>query len=108
VLSGAGYVVQRTASADEALAALESTPADLILLSLMLPDTDGLILCSRLKANFPTPIIVLTARNGEVDRALALASGAIDCISRPIDRAQLLAQVNAVVPAPVSAQARPR
>jgi DNA-binding response OmpR family regulator len=105
-LMGAGYLVQRTASADEALVALESAAADLILLSLMLPDTDGLILCSRLKANFPTPIIVLTAHAAEVDRALALASGAVACLARPVDRAELLAQVNAVVPAPVSARAR--
>jgi two-component system OmpR family response regulator len=107
-LTGAGYFVQRAANADQALVALESTPADLIILSLMLPDTDGLILCSRLKANFSTPIIVLTPRPGEVDRALALASGAADCVARPVNQAELLAQVNALVPRPESAQARPR
>jgi two-component system alkaline phosphatase synthesis response regulator PhoP len=99
-LSGAGYVVLRAISADAALLALESTPADLILLSLLLPDTDGLILCSKLTANFPIPIIALTGSGNDVDRALALHSGAVDCITRPVDAAALLAQVNAVVAAP--------
>jgi DNA-binding response OmpR family regulator len=106
-LSGAGYFVRRTASADEALAALESTSADLILLSLMLPDTDGLILCSRLTANFPTPIIVLTGADSAVDRALALHSGAIDCVTRPVDSAALVAQVKALVPVPMPSHAQP-
>jgi DNA-binding response OmpR family regulator len=106
-LLSAGYFVQRAASGDEALVALESTRADLILLSLMLPDTDGLILCSRLRANFSAPIVVLTERASEVDRALALASGAADCLTRPVDRAELVAAVHAIVPSPESAQARP-
>src|SRR3984893_14007489 len=84
-LIGAGYVVRRAGSADEALVTLKSTQADLILMSLMLPDTDGLILCSTLKAQFPAPIIVLGARPGEVDRALALESGAVDLLTKPVD-----------------------
>jgi DNA-binding response OmpR family regulator len=105
-LIGAGYVVRRVASGNEALVALKSTQADLILMSLMLPDTDGLILCSTVKAHFPAPIIVLSARGGEVDRALAIESGAIDCLTKPVDRDEFLAQVKAVVRSPVSAQAR--
>jgi DNA-binding response OmpR family regulator len=99
-LNRAGYVVLVTASADEALAALELASVDLILMSLMLPDTDGLILCSRLTASSPIPVMVLTGSASDVDRALALHSGAIDCITRPVDAAALLAQVNAVVAAP--------
>ena len=105
-LIGAGYVVRRVASGNEALVALKSTQADLILMSLMLPDTDGLVLCSTVKAHFPAPIIVLSARAGEVDRALAIESGAIDCLTKPVDRDELLALVKAVARSPVSAQAR--
>jgi DNA-binding response OmpR family regulator len=105
-LIGAGYVVRRVASGNEALVTLKSTQADLILMSLMLPDTDGLILCSTLKAHFPAPIIVLSARASKVDRALALESGAIDCLTKPVDRDELLAQVKAVTRSLVSAQAR--
>ncbi|HLZ31261.1 MAG TPA: response regulator transcription factor [Chloroflexota bacterium] len=96
-LVGAGYVVRRAGSADEALTTLEQTRADLILMSLMLPDTDGLILCSTLKTQFRAPIIVLSARGGEVDRALALESGAIDLVPKPVDVDELLTQVRAVV-----------
>jgi DNA-binding response OmpR family regulator len=96
-LNSAGYVVQRAGSAAEALDTLKSTQADLILVSLMLPDADGLILCSTLNARFPAPIITLIARAGEVDRALALESGAIDCVTLPLERDEFLAQVKAVV-----------
>jgi DNA-binding response OmpR family regulator len=100
-LTGAGYVVRRAGSADEALVTLERTRADLILMSLMLPDADGLILCSTLKTQFPSPIIVLSGRGGDVDRALALESGAIDVLTTPINVDALLAQVRAAVRPPV-------
>ena len=77
---------------------LEQTQADLILMSLLLPDTDGLILCSTLKTQFPAPIIVLSANAGEVDRALALESGAIDVLTTPTSVDELLTKVRAVVP----------
>jgi DNA-binding response OmpR family regulator len=96
-LIGAGYVVRRAGSADEALVTLEQTQADLILMSLLLPDTDGLILCSTLKTQFPAPIIVLSARAGDVDRALALESGAVDLLTKPVDVDELLTQVRAFV-----------
>ena len=106
-LIGAEYVVRRVASGNEALVTLKSTQADLILMSLMLPDIDGLILCSTVKAHFPAPIILLSARGGEVDRALAIQSGATDCLTKPVDCDDLLAHVKAaVMRSPVSAQAR--
>ena len=96
-LIGAGYAVRRAGSAYEALVTLESVQADLVLVSLMLPDADGLILCSTLKANFPAPVIVVSARPGEVDRALALESGAVDVLTTPIDVEELLTHVRTVV-----------
>ncbi|MDQ6672909.1 MAG: response regulator [Chloroflexota bacterium] len=99
-LFGAGYVVRRAGSAAEALTSLKSTPADLILMKLMLPDTDGLILCSTLKATFPAPIILLSTRASEVDRALAMQSGALDCMATTVDVAELLEYVRAAVQAP--------
>jgi DNA-binding response OmpR family regulator len=96
-LIGAGYVVRRAGSAYEALVTLKSTQADLVLVSLMLPDADGLILCSTLKASFPSPIIVLSERAGEVERALALESGAVDVLTMPVDVDELLTQVRAAV-----------
>src|SRR5712691_1300803 len=66
-LIGGGYAAQRAASAEEALAAIESTRVDLILISLLLPDTDGLILCSALKDRTDAPIVMLSTRCGVVD-----------------------------------------
>jgi DNA-binding response OmpR family regulator len=97
-LIGAGYVVRRAGSADEALVTLKSTQADLILMSLMLPDSDGLILCSTLKAHFPAPIVVLSERPREVDRDLALHQGAADFLTKPVDLDELLARVQTVMP----------
>lgn len=96
-LIGGGYLVRRAASADEALVTLKSIQADLIFISLMLPDTDGLILCSTLRAQVPAPIILLSARAGQVDRALALESGATNCLTVPVDRDEVLAHVKAAV-----------
>jgi len=105
-LTEAGYVVRRAGTADAALSTLEQTQADLILMSLMLPDTDGLILCATLKARFPAPIIVLSSRGGEVDRALALESGAIDVLALPTSVDELLGTVQTVISEGVGTQAR--
>jgi DNA-binding response OmpR family regulator len=59
----------------------------------MLPDTDGLILCARLRARTSAPIVVLSERPREVDRALALALGAADVVSGPIDIDSFLARL---------------
>jgi DNA-binding response OmpR family regulator len=96
-LSAAGYVVGRAGSAAEAMDSLKTTRADLILMNLMLPDTDGLILCSRLRAIFPAPIILHSARATEVDRALAFESGAIDLLTIPTEPDDLLTRIRAVV-----------
>jgi DNA-binding response OmpR family regulator len=105
-LLGAGYVVRRAGSADEAMGALKSTRPDLILMNLMLPDTDGLILCATLRATLPTPIILLSERAGEVDRALARESGALDLLTTPVDLTELLARVRAIVASGVRGRTR--
>src|SRR5579859_7838387 len=96
-LAAAGYVVLRAGSAVEAMASLTSSRADLVLMNLMLPDSDGLILCSRLRATFSAPVILLSPRATEVDRALAFESGAIDLLTMPTKPDELLTRVRAVV-----------
>jgi two-component system OmpR family response regulator len=97
-----GYVVRLATSAEEALVSLQTTSADLILLSLTLPDSDGLILCSSLRASTETPIIVLSGRRREVDRALALELGAVDVLIKPVDHDDLLARVESALPRSLS------
>src|SRR5258708_2561561 len=106
-LVGAGYGVVRAGSADEALGTLDSMRVDLILMSLMLPDADGLILCSPLKTRSPEiPVVITSARAREVDRALALESGAADVLALPVERQELLNRVMAIVQPRVSSQTR--
>jgi len=94
----AGYFVQRATSGEEALNSVEAANANLILLSLMLPDTDGLILCSRLRSRTTAPIVLLSERPRDVDRALALALGAADVVSGPIDIDALLTRLAVDLP----------
>lgn len=92
-LISAGYAARRAVSAEEALAMVQSTPPDLILMSLLLADSDGLILCSTIKAHSDAPVIILSVRQSEVDRALARESGAMDVLTRPVCENELLARV---------------
>jgi DNA-binding response OmpR family regulator len=89
--------VRLVGSAKDAFATFDETEVDLILLSLMLPDTDGLILCSSFTAQTSAPIIVLSGRPREVDRLLAAALGASDFLSMPVDIDDLRARIEAVI-----------
>jgi len=96
-LTSFGYRVRLVASAEDALATVEARTVDLVLLNLLLPDTDGLILCSNLKTRTPAPIIVLSERPREVDRLLALALGASDFLAKPLDFDDLRERIEAVI-----------
>jgi DNA-binding response OmpR family regulator len=89
--------VRRVASAQDALATFEASAVDLVLLGLLLPDTDGLILCSNLKTRTAAPIFVLSERPREVDRLLALELGAADLLPRPLDLDALRARIEMVL-----------
>ena len=92
-----GYVVDRVASG---AAALEQADADvdLIVLDLGLPDMDGLDVCRRLREqDFAGGIVILTARDGELDRVVGLDVGADDYIAKPFALAELLARLRALL-----------
>jgi DNA-binding response OmpR family regulator len=73
------------------------TEFDLIVLDVMLPTLDGLSICRILRKEQRTPIILLTARSGEVDRIMGLETGADDYIVKPFSLGELLARVRAVL-----------
>jgi len=92
-----GYAVTVVGSAADALAIVGTTRLRLILLDLVLPDSDGLILLAQLRTLTPAPIVVCSARSYQVDRVLALKLGADDFVAKPFDLDELDARITAVL-----------
>jgi DNA-binding response OmpR family regulator len=87
--------------------ALDAGPAELVLLDLGLPDTDGLDVCRELRARGDVPIIVISARVDEVDRVVGLEIGADDYISKPFGVREVVARMRAVLRRTKTATAQP-
>ena len=81
----------------QALENLLASPADFVLLDLMLPGTDGMIICKELRKVSNVPIIMLTARVDEIDRLLGLEIGADDYICKPFSPREVIARIKAVL-----------
>ncbi len=95
-----GYLVSTSRSGVEALRVIRSSPPDLVLLDIMLPELDGLEVCRRLRQDPATaaiPVVMLTARGDEVDRVLGLELGADDYIVKPFSPKELVARIRAVL-----------
>ncbi len=85
------------ADAEQALHKIEEQSPDLILLDIMLPGMDGFQLCQEIRRFSDIPIVMLTARDGEVDKVRGLEMGADDYITKPFSHLELLARVRAVL-----------
>jgi two-component system OmpR family response regulator len=96
-LKNDGYTVEHVADGVSAIAAAERLKPSLVILDVMLPGMDGLEVCRRLRARSKIPIIMLTARDGEVDRVLGLELGADDYVTKPFSPRELVARVKAVL-----------
>lgn len=96
-LSRERYEVVRASDGVTALTLARETQPDLILLDIMLPELDGLSVCRILRRELETPIILLTARGGEVDRIVGLDCGADDYIAKPFSLGELYARMRAVL-----------
>jgi DNA-binding response OmpR family regulator len=97
VLETSNYVVWLAENGADAKAMLEERQPDLILLDLMLPDVDGLVLCSTLKSLADVPIIICSATPQKRDAILGLKLGADDFIAKPFDIYELEARIEAVL-----------
>jgi two-component system OmpR family response regulator len=93
----AGYRVTTAADGEQALAAFEAEPPDAVVLDVMLPASDGLEVCRRIRAHGATPIVFLSARNDEVDRIVGLEIGGDDYLTKPFSPRELVARVRAVL-----------
>ncbi len=92
-----GYDIVSTGDGSEALELARENEFDLIVLDVMLPTLDGLSIVRILRKEQRTPIILLTARSGEVDRIMGLETGADDYVVKPFSLGELLARVRAVL-----------
>jgi DNA-binding response OmpR family regulator len=98
VLVERGFTVQRCTHGGRALVAVDAERPDLVLLDLGLPDIDGVEVCRRLRRGSPgLPIVVLTARDAEMDIVLGLNAGADDYIAKPFRLGELLARIAALL-----------
>jgi two-component system, OmpR family, response regulator len=92
-----GYRVVQARDGDEALRQFDEHSIDLVVLDLMLPKLDGLEVCKRLRAVSHVPIIMLTARDDEVDKVLGLELGADDYITKPFSIREFRSRVKAAL-----------
>ncbi len=94
-LRNEGCTVYKFYTAAQALACIASTPLDLALLDVMLPDTDGFEICRQIREKYTYPVIMLTARGEELDKINGLALGADDYITKPFSPLEMVARVKA-------------
>ena len=106
-LAGHGYRVEEQADGEGALAAWERARPDLILLDLGLPGIDGLTVVQRVRRDATTPIIVISARDQELDKVAALDAGADDFLTKPFGMHELRARVRAALRRALSPAALP-
>ena len=92
-LAAEGYAVEAVADGGQALAAVELSAPDLIVLDVSMPGLDGLAVCRRLRAKgLATPVLLLTARDEVPDRVAGLDAGADDYLVKPFATDELLAR----------------
>jgi len=92
-----GFRVLQARNGEEALARFASENVDLVVLDLMLPKLDGLEVCRRLRAESEVPIIMLTARDDELDKVVGLELGADDYITKPFSIREFRSRVRALL-----------
>ena len=96
-LENEGFQVRKFYDSKEALACIETEVPDLAVLDIMMPDISGLTLCRKIREKHNYPIIMLTAKNGELDKINGLALGADDYIAKPFGMMEFTARVRAVL-----------
>jgi DNA-binding response OmpR family regulator len=92
-----GYTVVQAADGEEALTRFEDQPVDLVVLDIMLPKLDGLEVCKQLRSRSSEPIIMLTARDDELDKVVGLELGADDYITKPFSIREFRSRVRALL-----------
>lgn len=94
-LSNEGYSVYKFYTAADAMECIEREPMDLAILDVMLPDSNGFTICQQIRKKYAYPVIMLTAKDSEVDKITGLGLGADDYITKPFRPLELIARVKA-------------
>ena len=96
-LKNAGFEVRTAENGTDALAAAQAKEPALIILDLMLPDIDGIEVCRRLRQRSDVPILMLTARDEDIDKIIGLEVGADDYMTKPFNPRELVARVKSIL-----------
>jgi DNA-binding response OmpR family regulator len=96
-LGGFGHILSSETTAASGRRRLRRELPDLLILDVMLPDTDGLTLCREFRAEYDIPIIMLTARGEVADRVMGLELGADDYVPKPFEPRELVARIQSVI-----------
>ncbi|MEI2779031.1 MAG: response regulator transcription factor [Tetrasphaera sp.] len=97
VLRKEGYQVTVAETGPDGLTAFDRSGADLVLLDVMLPGMSGIDVCRSLRGKSNVPVIMLTAKDGEIDKVVGLELGADDYVTKPYSSRELLARIKAVL-----------
>ena len=92
-----GFEVSLAATGPDAIAEFEKTGADIVLLDLMLPDMPGTEVCRRIRQTSSVPVIMVSAKDSEVDKVVGLELGADDYVTKPYSPRELVARIRAVL-----------
>jgi len=97
LLSKEGFSIVTAANGSEAITKFEQGGIDLVLLDLMIPEISGTEVCRQIRAKSKVPIIMLTAKDSEVDKVVGLELGADDYVTKPYSTRELVARIRAVL-----------
>ena len=96
-LEKAGFAVERAATGADGVARMRDSEPALIVLDLNLPDIDGLEVCRRIRATSQVPILMLTARDDDIDKIVGLEVGADDYVTKPFNPRELVARIKTIL-----------
>ena len=88
-----GYTVRKASSAEEGLRIIEEEDIHLVLLDIMMPGMDGIQMCKKIRETSNVPIIMLSAKSGDLDKIMGLGAGADDYVTKPFNPLELTARV---------------
>lgn len=96
-LRNEGFQTEVAFDGEAAIAAFERQPADLVILDIMMPKLDGLEVCRRLRRDHHVPILMVSAKTGDMDKIMGLMTGADDYMAKPFNPLELLARVRSLL-----------